>query len=571
MHAMVHGIVAIVAIAGPGIDGQSVADSIRYRFEWLAREKPAVGVRLFVRGADASTTRFFVQPHWGGVQNCETHIAALVARSAGQTLPLRVSDDRPNVWIVEHEPGAELELTYELRAADKDPLETPGNHYRPIVRDDLFHLIGETGLIAPQAWEDDTEREFRFEWSGFAERGWRCASSFDATPPGQPIRTTLGRFRHGLFVAGKLRLHDRDIKGRTLRIALFGDDWGFADETFVDLAEKIVTAERDFFDDHDDPYYLISLIPAGTRRPGGWSFGGTGLTHSFALFMQPGPTLETGDHSTTMVARLLAHEYFHNWNGIRISAAQPEQLVYWFTEGFTDFYAARLLHRAGLIDDHQWVAWLNEGVANLWANPHRREKNDQIVAKFWTSREIGQLPYRRGEVVALLLDWEIRRKTGGARSLDHLIRELVKDDVARGQKLTTESLLERFARWTSDDFAARLRAIIVDGAMPEFPADFHAPALRHEIVEHPAFDLGFDADASVKAKEIVGVREGSPAYEAGLRNGQRVAGYSAHFGNANHPVEVTIKEDGGPRKVEYLPRGPGIETPRFYVNGPLRF
>lgn len=557
------------ASGGASAREASVAEgAVSYQIERLAATPPAVRVTLTVKAADTASGRFMIQSHWGGVEKCEQFVQALTATVDGRPTEIKPLPDAPNVWTLAHPPGANLELRYELRGGD-DPLAMMGNHYRPIVRDDLLHLIGETALLVPEWLDVAQARDIRLTLKGFTERGGKTATSFDATPPGEPIRLSLDRFRHGLILAGNIRVHEKLIRGRPLRIAFFGDDWGFKDEEFVELAARIVSTEREFFRDDGDPHYLISVVPTGKPDPRSFSMGGTGLTDCFALFMQRGATLAADSPKRLMVAKLLAHEYFHHWNGQKIGMEGPEQLVYWFSEGFTDYYAARMLLRAGLIDAPQWVAWLNENLAEYWTNAARHATNEAIRGNFWTNRELQNLPYCRGEVVALLLDSEIRKCSGGARGLDQFLFEVL--EAARaGEKVSTERLLARVARWTSAEFAAALRRVIEHGEMPAVPGDLFAPALAQETVDRYAFDLGFDLDRSVRDKKISGVREDGPAFRAGLRDGQTAAGYSIYQGDASHEVEITIREDAGARTIRYLPRGEMIRTPQFKLVGDLK-
>src|SRR5262245_53597221 len=156
---------AAAALGGP---------AIRYQFELRSGDdaKPAVRVHLLTAGSDAASSRFAVQSHWGGVDHSERFIHALSAASREKTLTIRPAEDRPSAWIVEHQPNAPLEITYELRPGDKEWLAEAGNHYEPIVRDDLFHMIGENGLLTPELLDEDAEQDIRVEWQGFAERGW---------------------------------------------------------------------------------------------------------------------------------------------------------------------------------------------------------------------------------------------------------------------------------------------------------------------------------------------------------------------------------------------------------------
>ena len=227
-------------------------------------------------------------------------------------------------------------------------------------------------------------------------------------------------FRSAVFLAGDWMVFEREVHGRPLEVAVFGDDWATPLTEFTDLAASIVSAEREFFSDFERPYYLISLLPIGARRSGGVSMGGTGLTDSFALFLQPGSALDGRPSSGMSVPWLLAHEMFHDWNGHAIELAQPERLGYWFSEGFTDFYARRILRRMGFLSLGDYAASWNDRFGEYAANPARNEPAARIEAAFWSDPNVGSLPYQRGDLVALLVDHRIREASAGARSLDEL-------------------------------------------------------------------------------------------------------------------------------------------------------
>lgn len=544
---------------------------IHYTFELLDGSTPAVRVRLSVPGDSTGVSRFVVQPHWGGVEKCERFIIAPAATIDGKPATITPVEGRPNVWQVEHPAGAQLEITHELRSLDSEASTRPTNDYRPLVREDLMHVIGETALLLPEWLDIDTPRDIRLSWSGFEPRGWKTVASFEPGEDGLCENVTLSQFRHGLFFAGKIRTYDREVKGRKVRVALHGDDWDFKDEALTELVRRIVLVERDFFDDHKDPYFLVSLIPSGKRQQGSRSLGGTGLTNCFALFIQPGPTLEPGSKDEADIAKLLCHEYFHHWNGERIQTGGQEGLAYWFSEGFTDFYASRLLLGAGLIDAERWTAWTNDGISEYWTSPSRDLPNTAIMEGFWKNPDVQKLPYRRGEIIALLLDWEIRTRSSGAKSLDHFMRELYAETTRTKTQLTTESLLQRFAAWTSDDFADKLRGVIERGQTPALPADLYAPALQLTTVEKQSFDMGFDFEKSRTEKKIVGVRADGPAHRAGLRDGMLPKGWSVHYGDTAHPVMLNVSDESGDRKIEFMPHGKATLTPQYKLVGPLKF
>jgi len=136
-----------------------------------------------------------------------------------------------------------------------------------------------------------------------------------------------------------------------------------------------------------------------------------------------------------------------------------------------------------------------------------------------------------------------------------------KDPIEAGQfchvltDFSTDPLLRRIADWTDAAFAGRVRAIVVDGApVPLDPSTFE-PCLEMRSEEAAAFDLGFDLEASRSAKETRGVRTGSAAERAGLRDGLPLLRCSITFGQADVPVEVGVRDAGAERTIRWLPRG----------------
>jgi len=260
---------------------------------------------------------------------------------------------------------------------------------------------------------------------------------------------------------------------------------------------------------------------------------------------------------------LLAHEHLHEWIGHVIRLEQPEQLGYWFSEGFTDFYTRRLLARGGLLSPSQELASWNRRLAAYCANPERRAPAQRVREAFWTVREVGELPYQRGDLVALLADHAIRARSGGTRSLDDVLRTLAARARQGEGAFSSEALLAAIGVEAGPEAEATLRAWALDGVEPPFPADLGAPELRLVACEIAPFDTGFDHEASIRLKRLTGVRPGGPAERAGLRDGLPVAGWSVTMGQVDRPVEVTLREGQDTRTVSYLPRGAPLPGWRF--------
>ncbi|MDQ2856842.1 MAG: peptidase M61, partial [Acidobacteriota bacterium] len=139
---------------------------------------------------------------------------------------------------------------------------------------------------------------------------------------------------------------------------------------------------------------------------------------------------------------LVAHEFFHLWNVKRI---RPDALgpfdytkenytkMLWVAEGITDYYAEIALRRAGLVSEEDFLAARAKSMQELQETPGRlvqsaEESSFDSWIKYYRQDENAvnsQVSYYdKGAILGLLLDLEIRKKSGGAKSLDDVMRYL---------------------------------------------------------------------------------------------------------------------------------------------------
>lgn len=139
---------------------------------------------------------------------------------------------------------------------------------------------------------------------------------------------------------------------------------------------------------------------------------------------------------------LIAHEYFHLWNVKRIKpralvpfdyAQENYTRLLWFFEGTTSFYDTLMLRRAELIPPQRYLTRLGELLTTLHGLPGRRVQSlEEASMQAWVKhyRPDENSPnsaisyYLKGELVAWLLDLEIRRATADQKSLDDVMRLL---------------------------------------------------------------------------------------------------------------------------------------------------
>lgn len=524
---------------------------------------PQIRVDLLAAGGVEGVTELELQPNWGGVDNDGGDVTLLAVKdSHGKAL--EVEHPTATRWTVKHAPAERLSASYIIPARPLPP-STRGNDYRTHLDSDLFQMIGELGLLLPQHLDNPTPRPFVITFNGFDREGWKVASSFGKGQGPFAITRSGQDVRHGLIFAGKVRTLTRSVGGNTVGFAIVGDDWGFDDDAFADMTTRIIAAERNFWNDHTDPWFLVTLTPNGTKAGNGsFSIGGTGLTDAFALYCNTGLSLDAGSPHAVQIKRLLAHEYFHTWNGGKIKSAGEDGAGYWFSEGFTDFYARRMLHRAGMASDSEYLGHLNEMLGQAAANPVRNAPASKIQDEFWTSQDVQKLPYQRGDQIALALDEKIRSASQGRRSLDDFMLALLEKSRA-GEPYSTEFVLKLIESQTDAEFAASIRGAVVDGADVPLPATLTVPAAKLTKGTSRSFDAGFDIDATRKTKVLTGVRPGTAAHQAGLREGQKMKGLSISSGTPDAPpfAKVTIDEGGASKVIAYDPLTAPMAVPQY--------
>jgi len=139
---------------------------------------------------------------------------------------------------------------------------------------------------------------------------------------------------------------------------------------------------------------------------------------------------------------LFSHEYFHSWLVKRIRPAEhapcdltQENLTtqLWLFEGFTSYYDDLALRRCGLTSVDDYLSDLGKTISRVHCEAgHRVQTLEESSLDAWIKyyRPDENTPntvvsyYAKGALVALALDLTLRSASGGACSLDHVMRAL---------------------------------------------------------------------------------------------------------------------------------------------------
>ena len=239
---------------------------------------------------------------------------------------------------------------------------------------------------------------------------------------------------------------------------------------------------------------------------------------------------------------LVAHEYFHLWNVKRI---RPDALgpfdyenenytkMLWVAEGGTAYYESILLRRADLISDQEVLDSKAKIIEQLQARPGRFETSLESSSfdawiKYYRQDENSvnnQISYYdKGELVGFLLDIEIRKDSGGAKSLDDVMRFLYNEFYKKNKNYTPEDyqkIAEMMAGKSLDDF---FKKYVRGTAEIDYNAILGGIGLQLETGEEgvqQAF-LGGNLAESDGKLTVRDVPADTPAYQFGLNNNDQI-------------------------------------------------
>jgi predicted metalloprotease with PDZ domain len=181
--------------------------------------------------------------------------------------------------------------------------------------------------------------------------------------------------------------------------------------------------------DYPHYYFLNMLVDAGG-----------GLEHKNSFVVMANRFVTRTRQAYVDYLRLVAHEYFHVWNGkrsrpIELGPFDYEREVYttalWIVEGFTEYYAGLIVKRAGLDTRDEFLDDLSDHIETVQSTPGRFVTSaalssfDAWIKQYRPDENTANTTvnyYPKGAVIAFLLDAHIRRSSDGDRSLDDAMR-----------------------------------------------------------------------------------------------------------------------------------------------------
>ncbi|HVT03736.1 MAG TPA: PDZ domain-containing protein [Thermoanaerobaculia bacterium] len=336
------------------------------------------------------------------------------------------------------------------------------------------------------------------------------------------------------IISPSVELRELEESGAVIVLA-FQNQKGIDTRRFVAPVRKIVRGHAALFSGIPTSRYTF-LYHVGDR----WH----GVEHedSCSIILKRAELLGAGkdDPGTDHALAVTSHEFFHLWNVKRILPARfvpydyaretPTKLL-WVMEGVTSYYGEQMLRRTRLWSRERYLKHLSTEITTLETTPGKAWLSlSQASFDGWL-QEPAQMHdksnawisfYNKGEIVAALMDIEIRRTTKGLKSLDELMRYLWKKYGTKGRGLEEDAIeqaLQKLFGGALVDFHRRY----VEGVEPlPYEELFGAAGLALTHKPGQIGDLGGKIRAIDGRLIVDSVRAGGFAMTAGLLPGDEI-------------------------------------------------
>jgi predicted metalloprotease with PDZ domain len=170
----------------------------------------------------------------------------------------------------------------------------------------------------------------------------------------------------------------------------------------------------------EDKLFIFTRGDRGAGGTLGWRSLSLSLMSKYTDEMLSAPR----GRSEILPAWVISHEIFHTWPMGYLEGPQP----FWFTEGFTDFYAYLTLCRMELLSQAGFHEHLSQENEKLMSEEMAQKVSlDEAGKSAFKEKWAGKINVTKGKLFAFLLDVEIRRRTDGKKSLDEFMRRMFEE------------------------------------------------------------------------------------------------------------------------------------------------
>ncbi len=427
--------------------------------------KPYLKVKVSVTLPEISDSSYW---HYSNSVWGETNLFQCLKKIKGSNnnIQYRFQEDSNRI-ILYHNQSKKISFTYLIQQ------DYPGDSlhifHRPNIKNNYFHILGQSLFIIPEfVFRNDIDPELNvsINWIGFPNT-YTLHNSFGNQQIHQKFITKIwsGLF-NSYFIGGDYRIHQFKYKQKNIYLAIRGNWKVYTDSELLVELQKAALSQRTFWNDSNSKDFTVFISPTISRNDSlidYQSMKGSRILNGFILLSSNNPF-----NNWKNIKYIFNHELMHEWIG-GIIEMKHEELNYWFSEGFTDYYAWKIRLYNDDISFEEWIDWFNRKVFwNYYKSPVYKMPNYVIKDHYWENNQIQKLPYIRGAIFAFILDNQILLNSNYNKSLDDLLKELLHKCSSENIKFTDELFLELVEKYTQKDFTYLFQKNIIVGNEIEF-------------------------------------------------------------------------------------------------------
>ena len=531
------GLAFILAILAAGAPVQAVADPAALKLQYqLVLARPTTHlVEIHIDAANVTEPQLdFVMPAWSpgryAVYDFAKNVQEFDARGGqGQALPWQKTDKQ--TWQVDtREAGGEVRASYKVFANDLNGSFSQFDTSHANLNGASIYMYVAGHKPDPIALTVDPPAN------------WKIISGFSLSTD----QKTLQAPNYDRLIDTPMEISPAcsiltfENAGKEYRVAVhsYNSDANGA-EKLKEGVEKIVQAETAMMPAPDYEHYtfIFHFDPEIEM--------GDGMEH-----LNSTQIIISGDPSGSGLDEALvdaAHEFFHVWNVKRLRPAALGPFDYtrenytrslWVAEGFTNYYSYISLLRSGLWSRATFLDHLAGEIRELQDDPGRKLMSAESSSfNAWFYDRAPQMQetnfanstisyYNKGALLGMLLDLEIRSRTGGQKSLDDVMRYLYTKFYEApavsyyepGRGYEEKDVLEAFNAVSGSDFGP----FFTDYVRGTVPLPYNKTfalaglSLRVEAQQGAAPSLGILTSPEDRGVRILSVMPGGAADRAGL-------------------------------------------------------
>lgn len=405
--------------------------------------------------------------------------------------------------------------------------------------------------------------------------GWQAAVPLDRRPDGDYAAESYDALIDAPLVVGRLTRFDFTVRNKPVSVVLTRPPKDPAGLTTA--VAKIVEAAADLMGELPFERYMFQYVPLADEEEERLE----GLEHADGALVNYAPETLLDDPRAKNFLVVTAHELFHAWNAKRLKPCEfadypLDRELYtpqlWFVEGVTEYYAWRILRRAGLVTAADFDEAVQTALDYLLNNPAAKSVSlaDASLATWLTgTSNFEDIPldyYRKGFLVGLLLDIELRVRTANARGLDDLMRRLRRDFPAHGPGYCADDLARLAGELAGGDLTPFFQRFVA--GTDELPMEAALTQAGMALLVEPLteLDFGFELEPTPAGLVIAEIDPDAPAGDSELEEGdllRTVAGKPVRSEDdfesvmatlrPNTPVKLTVWRDKRPLTVTLTP------------------